>query len=45
QVSRDFALDPQACPTCGARGHLPDGEFCRRCGSALQPLDNTDAIK
>ena len=35
QVSREIALNQQACPTCGARGHLPDGKFCRKCGGAL----------
>jgi voltage-gated potassium channel len=45
QVSRDSALNPQSCPTCGTRGHLADGSFCRRCGSALSPLAETDATK
>lgn len=37
QVSRDSALNPQSCPTCGALGHLADGSFCRKCGSPLSP--------
>jgi voltage-gated potassium channel len=25
-----------ACPGCGANGHLPDAKFCRRCGDSLK---------
>ena len=25
-----------ACPGCGANGHLPDAKYCRRCGDKLQ---------
>lgn len=25
----------EACPGCGASGHLPDARFCRRCGDKL----------
>jgi voltage-gated potassium channel len=25
----------EACPGCGASGHLPDARFCRRCGHKL----------
>ena len=35
QFSRDSALNPQACPSCGTRGHLADGQFCRKCGAPL----------
>ena len=35
QFSRDSALNPQSCPSCGTRGHLADGTFCRKCGSPL----------
>ncbi len=45
QVARESAFNPQACPGCGTRGHLSDGIFCRACGTPLQPLSNTDAIK
>lgn len=33
--SRDGGLNPQACPSCGAGGHLADGKFCRKCGAPL----------
>ncbi len=25
----------EACPGCGANGHLPDARFCRKCGTKL----------
>ena len=28
-------VSTQACPACGAEGHDPDAQFCKRCGSAL----------
>ncbi len=45
QVAKDSALNHESCPGCGTRGHLSDGLFCRKCGTSLQPLSNTDAIK
>lgn len=35
QAARDAGLNQQACPACGARGHLADGKFCRKCGGEL----------
>lgn len=35
QVSRDMSLNDKACAACGARGHLPDATFCRKCGNTL----------
>jgi len=26
-----------ACPGCGAHGHLPDAAYCRKCGEQLEP--------
>ena len=28
-----------ACPSCGVHGHLPDAQFCRRCGSTMDEGD------
>ena len=35
QASRDAALKRDACPACGAEGHLADASFCRKCGAVL----------
>ena len=35
QASRDAAFRQNACPSCGAGGHLRDAKFCRKCGAAL----------
>jgi voltage-gated potassium channel len=29
-------ITTDACPGCGAHGHLPDAVYCRRCGTALE---------
>lgn len=29
-------MTTDACPGCGAHGHLPDAKYCRRCGEKLE---------
>ena len=35
QASRDASLNSRTCESCGARGHLSDALYCRRCGVPL----------
>ncbi|MGB5621899.1 MAG: ion transporter [Gammaproteobacteria bacterium] len=32
------------CPECAVSGHEEDADYCKRCGSALQPREERDAV-
>jgi voltage-gated potassium channel len=35
EIMRPDSASSVACPSCGVQGHLPDANYCRRCGSAM----------
>ena len=38
-AARAALAEPEACPACGLSDHVPESNFCRRCGSRLDEPD------
>ena len=44
-AARAALAEPNACPACGLSDHVPESNFCRRCGSRLDEPDVSVDLK